>query len=78
MHSKLFSFWDGAPLGYVERLCIASMLEAGHSLDIYSYRANLDIPKGVALRDANDILPRSSCRFARDRKLGPFRRYLPI
>jgi hypothetical protein len=59
MSSKLFSFWDGAPLGYVERLCIASMLEVRHALDIYSYRTDLDIPKGVALCDANDILPRS-------------------
>jgi hypothetical protein len=59
MTSKLFSFWSGGEIGYVERLCIASMLHAGHSLDVYSYDLDLRLPAGVRLRDARDILPQS-------------------
>jgi hypothetical protein len=54
--SRLFTLWSGAPLGYVERLCIASMLEAGHSLDLFTYDAALDAPEGVTVRDARAIL----------------------
>lgn len=56
---RLFSFWSGTQFGYLERICIASMLAAGHSLDIYSYDADLAAPEGVTLRDARDIIPES-------------------
>jgi hypothetical protein len=55
---QLFSFWSGAPLSYVERLCIASMLQAGHSLDIFTFDIELEVPQGVKRRSAAEILPR--------------------
>jgi hypothetical protein len=55
--SKLFSFWSGRPLGYLERLCIASVLAVGHSLDIFTYDPKLQAPRGVVVRDAREILP---------------------
>ena len=55
---QLFSFWSGAPLGYVERLCIASMLQAGHSLDIYTYDLDFVVPAGVTRRNAAEVLSR--------------------
>lgn len=59
MAFSLFSFWSGAPLGYLERLCMASMLRAGHQLVVYSYDSGLAVPAGVVLRDAAEILPQS-------------------
>jgi hypothetical protein len=59
---KLFSFWTGSGLGYVERLCLASMLATGHSVDVYSYDTALELPPGIALKLAEDILPHSSTR----------------
>jgi hypothetical protein len=59
MLSRLFSFWSGSALGYVERLCIASILKAGHTLDIFSFDPDLAVPAGVNLRDAREIVPRT-------------------
>jgi hypothetical protein len=48
------SFWSGA-LGWMELLCIHSMLRHGHRLAIYSYEP-LVLPHGVELRDARTII----------------------
>lgn len=55
MRERLFSFWGGK-LGYVERLCLASMVKTGHPVDVYSYDASLDLPPGVNLRPASEII----------------------
>ncbi len=55
--AKLFSFWSGAPLGYLESLCLASMLRAGHPVEIYTYNKSLSVPSGVAVRSAEEVLP---------------------
>jgi hypothetical protein len=54
---KLFSFWSGGELSFIERLCLASMLEFGHDVDVYSYDPSLKLPPGVTLMPAEDILP---------------------
>lgn len=56
---RLFSFWSFAPFGYLERLCLTSMIRAGHPIDLYSYEKDLDLPDGVTLKDASQIMPRS-------------------
>lgn len=58
MPTQLVSFWHG-PLGWMERMCMASMLRHGHALAVYSY-ASLDLPAGVEGRDARAIVPDGS------------------
>jgi hypothetical protein len=41
----------------VERLCIASVLEAGHPLDIFTFNEKLEAPPGVIVHDAREIMP---------------------
>jgi hypothetical protein len=55
---QLFTFWSFAPLTYVERLCLTSMVRAGHRVDLYTYDGRLDVPVGVALRDARELFAR--------------------
>lgn len=57
---RLFTFWSFAPLTYVERLCLTSMVAAGHAVDLYTYDGKLDVPEGVTVRDAREF-------YARDR-----------
>jgi hypothetical protein len=55
--AKLFSFWSGSPLSYVEQLCLASMLQAGHPIDVFTYDQDLSVPTGVTVRSAAEIIP---------------------
>jgi hypothetical protein len=43
----------------MEQLCIRSFLANGHGFDLYVYRPVDGAPPGMALRDANEILPES-------------------
>ncbi|MFN8554572.1 MAG: hypothetical protein U0103_24140 [Candidatus Obscuribacterales bacterium] len=58
------SFWYGNSLTPYEVLCIKSFLDHGHSFRLYSYD-HLDVPDGVELCDASDILPRNQLFFYR-------------
>jgi hypothetical protein len=51
------SFWFGAELPRWSRTCLRSFLDHGHSVDLYTYR-QLDVPRGVRLRNAGKVLPR--------------------
>jgi len=50
-------FWEGAPLGLVERLCIASFVAVGHPVVMFSYSRLEGLPAGVEEASAGDILP---------------------
>jgi len=52
-------FWHGAPLSRIERLCMASFLAQGHPLDLYVYETPAELPTGVRLMGAEEILPRA-------------------
>lgn len=54
------SLWIGESLGPVERACLRSVLRQGHRLSLYCYKRPNGVPAGVVLRDAAEILPRSS------------------
>lgn len=56
------SFWHG-PLTYLARLCLASFAEKGHGVTLFSYEDHADLPKGVQLDNAGDILPREKMFF---------------
>lgn len=52
----IVSFWHG-PLGYLERLCLASFVEKGHAVELYAYGRPEGLPSGVAWREAAEIIP---------------------
>lgn len=56
--SEFQSFWFGEELPPYQRLAMKSFVDFGHRYTLYGYR-KFDVPEGVALRDANEILPES-------------------
>lgn len=51
------SLWVGSDLDIVQQLCLASYLYHGHEVCLYVYQDLKNIPKGVVVKDANEILP---------------------
>ena len=58
-------FWHGLPLSRIERLSMISFLRNGHAVHLYVYDEPDGVPAGVQLKDAAEILPRSSLFFHR-------------
>jgi hypothetical protein len=56
------SLWIGDSLSNNELLCLNSYIRHGHEFHLYSYNAIRDLPEGVKLADANEIVP-LSCFF---------------
>jgi len=67
-------FWDGPPLGLIERLCVQSFVDAGHPVVMFSYAAVEGLPAGVERAPASDILPPpdSMIRHARTGSPAPY------
>ena len=55
----VMGLWIGDQLTDTGRLSMASFIACGHPYHLYAYREFQNIPPGVELRDANDILPES-------------------
>lgn len=55
MENRLFSFWSGK-LSYIEKLCLTSMVRAGHTVDVYTYDDDLDLPCGLVALPASQII----------------------
>ena len=55
---RLNSLWIGDKLGPIERLTMISALAVGHPFRVYSYEPEklCDIPDGVEVRDANEVV----------------------
>lgn len=52
------SFWHGAPLSFLEHLCLKSFVLNKRPIALYSYGGNVEnVPIGVVQRDAADIVP---------------------
>jgi hypothetical protein len=58
MTPKFQSFWFGDELPPYQRLAMKSFLDFGHDYILYAYRS-FDVPAGVELRDAAEILRES-------------------
>lgn len=58
MLPTLNSLWIGESLGYVERLTMISAMSVGHGFVLYSYTPEKlgAVPKGVEVRDANEVV----------------------
>lgn len=66
-------FWHGAPLSRIERLSLASFLHHGHPVRLYVYEQPADVPAGVEVFDAGQVLPASSLyRHHRSGSVAPF------
>lgn len=53
------SLWIGGNLSNIELLSISSFLNHGHEFHLYTYGKIDNIPLGVSVMDANEILPES-------------------
>ncbi|EEI92473.1 hypothetical protein HMPREF0765_2088 [Sphingobacterium spiritivorum ATCC 33300] len=51
--------WIGEYLSKMECLCMTSYLSKGHVFHLYSYNTFSNLPKGVILMNANDIIPKN-------------------
>lgn len=51
------SLWIGPTLSVMEQLCMSSFLTHGHTFHLYTYAQIDNVPDGVVIQDANDILP---------------------
>ena len=54
---KIGMLWVEGPLSFLEQLCIVSFLDAGQHVRLYVYNDVPNVPKGVEVCDARDILP---------------------
>lgn len=52
--------WIGPRLSIMERLSIVSFLANGHEYHLCLYEEARDVPSGVIIKDANEILPASA------------------
>jgi glycosyltransferase involved in cell wall biosynthesis len=52
------SFWWGGSITPYEALCMRSFVDHGHSYHLYTYAPDLNVPDGVVVRDAAEVLPR--------------------
>ncbi|MGF1659667.1 MAG: hypothetical protein ACFCUS_09560 [Rubrimonas sp.] len=58
MFQPIVTFWTGPRVSDLDRLCIASWRALGYEAVVYAYEEVSNLPSGVALRDAETILPR--------------------
>lgn len=56
LKQDLSALWDGGPLTYIERLCLTSMLDTGHKVALYTYSGVPNVPTGVDVRDAREVM----------------------
>lgn len=54
------ALWLGDRFSWLERLCLGSVVAQGHAVTLFTYGPVSDLPAGITLRDARDILPESA------------------
>lgn len=57
MLPTLNTLWIKGPLSHLERICLASMRKQGHRVVLHTYGRVENIPKGIVVKDAAEILP---------------------
>ena len=56
---NVVTFWHGAPLHELHRMCLASQAKLGYRVTLYSYEPLQGLPRGIENEDAAPILPLS-------------------
>ncbi len=51
------TLWVGKALTWLEQLCLQSFLDNGHEVHLYAYDDVQNVPDGVQIADASEILP---------------------
>lgn len=64
-------FWEGAPLSFVERLCLTSFRDVGHPVVLFSYSKVEGVPEGIQTASASDILPNPETMIRHERSGSP-------
>lgn len=54
--NRVVTLWIGGALGRVERACLMSMLRQGHQVTLYCYGEVANVPAGVVVADAAEII----------------------
>jgi hypothetical protein len=54
---QIAALWIGGPLSFLEQLCLLSFVHAGHHTRLYTYETVPNVPSGVEVADAAEILP---------------------
>lgn len=54
---QIAQLWIGGALSYMEQLCAVSFRDAGHHVKMYTYGDVGNIPDGIEIADANEIMP---------------------
>lgn len=57
MSTIIQSLWIGNELSVIEKLTVASFIKNGHPFHLYTYQDVTNLPEGVLLKDANQIIP---------------------
>jgi hypothetical protein len=55
---KFQSFWSGGALTPYEKFCLKSFIDCGHAFDLYTFDVGIDVPSGVRICDASELLGR--------------------
>lgn len=54
------ALWMYGPLSFLEQLCLKSFVDNGHRVILYHYGPLENVPDGMELADANEILPQTN------------------
>ena len=49
------TYWYGPAIGSLERACLISMMEQGHSVTLFCHEKVGGVPEGVEIRDAREV-----------------------
>nr|WP_325250524.1 hypothetical protein [Amylibacter sp.] len=56
---QIAALWMEGSLSFLEQLCLKSFVDAGHRVKLYHYGPLKNVPDGMELADAADVLPRT-------------------
>lgn len=56
VQQRIATFWHKGPLRLVDQICIASWIRTGHAVDLYCNETPPNVPDGVRICDASEIL----------------------
>ncbi len=57
---QISALWMEGSLSFLEQLCLKSFVDAGHHVKLYHYGPLQNVPEGIELADADDVLPRTN------------------
>ena len=66
------SIWIGPKLGKIHIACLRSFLRHGHKVVLHSYAQPNDVPTGVEVADANELLPKEKIFIHKTGSIAPF------